>query len=100
MRAIILSLSLTIAWAIAIPAAEAQTQTSDTPQVENARLEKKALAGPLAAEVKSWASKAEQPQGLGYAVPPMRVDRTTRSGDDCGACGDGVGQYRLAVPRT
>ena len=42
MRAIILSLGLTIASAIALPVAIAQT--SDAPQLENARLEKKALA--------------------------------------------------------
>src|SRR5882762_740601 len=95
MRAIILSLSLTLASAIAIPAAEAQTQTSDTPQVENARLEKKALAGPLAAEVKSWASKAEQPQWLGYAVPQMGRDRTMCCGDYGGSWGNGCGHCRL-----
>src|SRR5258705_7331972 len=92
MRAIILGLSLTVAWAIAIPAAEPQTQTSDTPQVENARL---ALAGPLAAEVKSWASKAEQPQWLGYAVPQMGRDRTMCCGDYGGSWGNGCGHCRL-----
>ena len=95
MRAIILSLSLTIAWAIAIPAAEAQTQTSDTPQVENARLEKKALNGPLTTEIKSWASNAEQPQWLGYAVPQMGRDRTMCCGDYGGSWGNGCGQCRL-----
>src|SRR5258707_2388310 len=98
MRAIILSLSLTIAWAIAIPAAEAQTQTSDTPQVENARLEKKSLAGPLAAEVKSWASKAEQPQWLGYAVPQMGRDRTMCCGDYGGSWGKGCRHCRPRDP--
>jgi len=95
MRAIILSLSLTNAWAIAIPAAEAQTQTSDTPQIENARLEKKELAGPLAVEVKAWASKAEQPQWLGYAVPQMGRDRTMCCGDYGGSWGNGCGHCRL-----
>jgi len=93
MRAIILSLRLIIASAIAIPVAAAQT--SDTPQVENARLEKKALAGPLAAEVKSWASKAEQPQWLGYAVPQMGRDRTMCCGDYSGSWENGCGHCRL-----
>src|SRR5437879_4779318 len=93
MRVIILSLGVIIASAIAIPVATAQT--SDTPQVENARLEKKALAGPLAAEVKSWASKAEQPQWLGYAVPQMGRDRTMCCGDYGGSGGNGRGHCRL-----
>src|SRR5258706_16093902 len=95
MRAIILSLSLTIAWALAIPAAEAKRQTRSGPEVEKTRLEKKALAGPLAAEVKSWASKAEQPQWLGYAVPQMGRDRTMCCGDYGGSWGNGCGHCRL-----
>src|SRR5258705_6682444 len=95
MRAFIWILGLTIAWTRAIPAVEAQTQTSDTPQVENARLEKKALNGPLTTEIKSWASKAEQPQWLGYAVPQMGRDRTMCCGDYGGSWGNGCGQCRL-----
>jgi len=93
MRAIIFSLGLTIASAVAIPAGTAQT--IDTPQVENARLEKKALAGPLATEVKAWASKTEQPQWLGYAVPQMGRDRTMCCGDYEGSWGNGCGHCRL-----
>ena len=93
MRAIILSLGLTIASAIALPVATAQT--SDAPQLENARLEKKVLAGPLAMEVKAWASKAEQPQWLGYAVPQMGRDRTMCCGDYGGSWGNGCGHCRL-----
>jgi hypothetical protein len=92
MRAIILSLGVIIASA-AIPVATAQA--SDTPQVENARLEKKALAGPLAAEMKSWANKTEQPQWLGYAVPQMGRDRTMCCGDYGGSWGNGCGHCRL-----
>src|ERR1700704_879945 len=93
MRAIILNLGVIIASAIAIPAAAAQN--SDTPQVENARLEKKALAGPLATEVKAWASRAEQPHWLGYAVPQMGRDRTMCCGDYGGSWGNGCGHCRL-----
>src|SRR6266403_2378535 len=93
MRAIILNLGVIIALAIAIPAAAAQN--SDTAQVENARLEKMALAGPLATVVKAWASRAEQPQWLGYAVPQMGRDRTMCCGDYGGSWGNGCGHCRL-----
>jgi len=69
MRAIILGLGVILAAVTATPVAKAQS--SDVPQVENARVEKKSLAEPLAAEMKAWATKAEQPQWLGYAVPQM-----------------------------
>ena len=93
MRAIILNLAVIIASVIAIPAATAQN--SDTPQVEDARLEKKALAGSLATEVKAWASRAEQPQWLGYAVPQMGRDRAMCCGDYGGSWGNGCGHCRL-----
>jgi HEAT repeat protein len=93
MRAILLSLGVILAAAIAIPAATAQS--SDAPQVENARVEKKPLIGPLAAEVKAWAAKAEQPQWLGYAVPQMGRERTMCCGDYGGSWGNGCGHCRL-----
>ena len=93
MRAMILSLGLIIVSAIAIPAAEAQT--GDMPQVENARLDKRALAAPLAAELKAWAGKAEQPQWLAYAVPQMGRDRMMCCGDYGASSGDGCGHCRL-----
>ena len=95
MRAIIFSLGLTIALAIAIAIPVATAQTSDAPQLENANVEKKTLAGPLAAEVKAWANKAEQPQWLGYAVPQMGRDRTMCCGDYGGSWGNGCGHCRL-----
>ena len=93
MRAIFLSLGMIIAAATAIPVATAQS--IEAPQVENARLEKKALAGPLAAEVKTWAAKAEQPQWLGYAVPQMGRDRAMCCGDYDGSWRNGCGHCRL-----
>jgi hypothetical protein len=93
MRAIFLSLFAILATAIATPTARAQT--SDAPQLENARLGKRVLAGPLAVEVKAWASKAEQPQWLGYAVPQMGHDRTMCCGDYGGSWGNGCGHCRL-----
>ncbi len=93
MRAIILSLGVIIAATTAIPLATAQT--ADAPQIENARLEKKALAGALATEVKAWAAKAEQPQWLGYAVPQMGRERAMCCGDYDGSWRNGCGHCRL-----
>jgi HEAT repeat protein len=93
MRAIILSLGVIIAAATLIPVATAQSV--DAPQVENVRLEKKVLAGPLAAEVKAWAGNAEQPQWLGYAVPQMGRDRAVCCGDYDGSWRNGCGRCRL-----
>jgi hypothetical protein len=92
MRTITLSLGLIIAAATVTPAA---TQSVDTPRVENGRLETKALAGPLAAEVKGWAVKAEQAQWLGYAVPQMGRDRAMCCGDYDGSWRNGCGRCRL-----
>ncbi len=93
MRAISLGLGLIFAVAMAVPAAKAQS--SDAPQVENARVEKKTLAGPLAAEVKAWATKAEGPQWLGYAVPQMGRERMMCCGDYDGSWRNGCGLCRL-----
>ncbi len=55
MRAIILSLGVILAAATAGPAGKAQS--SDAPQVENARVEKKTLGGPLGLRGRSgWAT--------------------------------------------
>jgi len=96
MRAIVFSLGVIIAAATAIPLATAQTV--DVPQVENARLEKKAPAGPLAAEVKAWAGKAEQPQWLGYAVPQIGRDRAMCCDNYDGSWRSGCGRCRLEEP--
>ena len=93
MRAIIRSMGVIIVAATAIPLATAQSP--DAPQVENARLEKKVLAGPLATEVKAWAEKSEQPQWLGYAVPQMGRDRAMCCGDYEGSWRNGCGHCRL-----
>jgi HEAT repeat protein len=90
MRAIFLGLGLIIA---GTPAGKAQS--SDAPQIENARVEKKALAGPLAAEVKAWTAKVEGPQWLGYAVPQMGRERMMCCGDYDGSWRNGCGHCRL-----
>ncbi|HEY4817231.1 MAG TPA: HEAT repeat domain-containing protein [Candidatus Acidoferrum sp.] len=93
MRAMILIPAILIATVFS--AERTVAQTDDSPQVENARVEKKALAGPLAAEVKAWAAKAEQPQWLGYAVPQMGRDRAMCCGDYDGSWRNGCGHCRL-----
>jgi HEAT repeat protein len=93
MRAIFLSLVVILAAATAIPTARAQS--GDAPQIENARVEKKTLGGPLAAEVKAWTAKAEQPQWLGYSVPQMGRERSMCCGDYGGSWGNGCGHCRL-----
>src|SRR5258708_36433733 len=97
MRAIILGLGVILAAVTATPVAKAQS--SDVPQVENARVEKKSLAEPLAAEMKAWATKAEQPQWLGYAVPQIGRERTMCCGDYDGSGRDGGGRWRREEPR-
>jgi HEAT repeat protein len=72
-----------------------QAQTSDTPQVENARVEEKALSGTLTAEMKSWAAQASQPQWLGYSVPQIGRERMMCCGSHDGSWGDGCGHCRL-----
>lgn len=89
MRAITLSLLLLLA------AATTAAQNIDAPQLENARVEKKALARPLAAEVKAWVTKVDSPQWLGYAVPQIGRDRTMCCGNYNGSWGDGCGHCRL-----
>jgi HEAT repeats len=53
----------------------AQAQDLSMPRVENARMEKRALAAPLAAEVIKWAAQAAEPQWFGYAVSQVASDR-------------------------
>jgi len=75
--------------------AAAQNTEKNVPQVENARIERRALAGSLAAEVKGWAERAERPQWLGYAVPQIAGERTMCCGDSEGSWGNGCGHCRL-----
>jgi HEAT repeat protein len=73
----------------------AAAQSSDAPLVENSRVEKRALAGPLTAEVNAWAANAQQPQWLGYSVPQMGRDRAMCCGDHDGSWRNGCGHCRL-----
>src|SRR5258708_25776092 len=53
------------------------------------------VAAPLAEEMKAWATKAEQPQWLGYAVPQIGRERTMCCGDYDGSWRNGCGHCRL-----
>jgi len=97
MRAIFLGLAV-IALALT-SVAVVTAQEVDAPSIENARLEKKALAGPLAAEFKSWTAKSQGAQWLGYAVPQMGRDRTMCCGNYNGSWGEDCGRCRLEDKR-
>jgi hypothetical protein len=97
MRSLILAAASLMA---AFSVQSARAQASDSPQVENARLEKETLAGPLVAEVKAWAAKSEQPHWLGYAVPQMGRDRAMCCGDYDGGWRNGCGHCRLEDHRN
>jgi hypothetical protein len=98
MRAIILGLAVIIAAATAARAVTAES--SDAPELENARVERKALTGQLAAEVKAWATKTEGPQWLGYAVPQMGQERTMCCGNYDGSWRNGCWHCRLEDSNT
>src|SRR5260370_42439728 len=69
--------------------AAAQDTDKNLPQVENARVEKRALNGSLAAEVKKWTEQTDRAQWLGYAVPQIGGGRTPCSGDSAGSWRNG-----------
>jgi hypothetical protein len=53
----------------------AQSNDAGMPRMENARVERRALSGPIAVEVKKWADQTLQPQWIGYSVPEVASDR-------------------------
>jgi len=75
--------------------AAAQDADKNFPQVENARVEKRALTGSLVAEVKRWTEQTDRAQWLGYAVPQIGGERTMCCGDSDGSWGNGCWRCRL-----
>ena len=73
-------------------AATGGERTADLPQIENAKLTRRAATHPLAEEVKTWAEAASEAQWLGYAVPAVNGDRVMCCGGNwngngnCGNC--------------
>ena len=74
--------------------ASANAQPGDAPRVENARMETRALSGPLAAELQSWAARSAQAQWIGYAVPEVAGNREVCC-NDSGSWNHGCGTCRL-----
>lgn len=90
---------LVISFAVLISAAPlgtsaqtTQVPASDRPRVVNAKLETRAVSGPLEKEFKTLVAHAAAPQWIGYAVPEIPGDRTVCCGNyssgaaDCGRC--------------
>lgn len=75
--------------------AAGQEADHSVPRVENTQVERRALAGPLAAEVKRWAEQTDQARWLGYAVAEIGGERTICCGDYDGSWGNGCGYCRL-----
>jgi HEAT repeat protein len=79
---------------LVVPLVLAQDKDSSMPRFENARAERRVLAGSLAAEVTKWAEQAAQPQWIGYAVAQIASDREVccenyggfRRNAGCGTC--------------
>ncbi len=74
----------------ATPGARAQG-TPDAPRVQNARVDTKALTGPLATEIQHWAAASDSPRWLAYSVEETSGDRTVCCGGDwngsnCNVC--------------
>jgi HEAT repeat protein len=63
-----LTLSAVSSKAIPAPTDEPQIQV---PRIENAKIETRALARPLAVELQSWTQQSAQAQWLGYTVPQV-----------------------------
>ena len=91
----ILAIISSASFASLAPFARAQERDTTAPQIENARLEKRALSRPLNAEVKRWAEQAAQPQWLGYAVPQVAGDHNMCCGDYNGSGRGYCGNCRL-----
>jgi len=95
MRGVLLCCAMALgAILLAAPYLSAQEKDSRMPRVENARVEQRAPAGPLAAEVKEQVGQSAQPQWIGYAVPQVASDREiccdnhggSWGNSDCGIC--------------
>ncbi len=82
-----------LAYASELRAAQAAFSNAE-PELENAKLETHALAGPLSNELDRWAKSATSPEWLGYAVPALDREQIVCCGNwsssngyrDCGPC--------------
>lgn len=90
----IAALTLCALAALLAGSAAANEQGSDAPQVKNARMETRALAGPLAAELTKWTDQAAQPQWIGYSEPQIPGNREVCCSGS-GSWNQGCGTCRL-----
>ena len=75
-------------------AAQAPAQAGDMPPIENAKVETRALSGPLSNELTRWAKSATSPEWLVYAVSAIDREQMICCGGhgdwngyrDCGPC--------------
>ena len=74
-------------------ASPAQSHAVDTPTVQNARLQTRALAGALPAELRAFEAQSEEARWIGYSVPQVAGNREVccsgSNGNwnrDCGLC--------------
>jgi HEAT repeats len=74
---------------VAVPHAPAQERDSAMPRVENARIEQRALASPLSAEMKGQIEQSAQARWIGYAVPQIANDREICCQNYSGSWGNG-----------
>jgi hypothetical protein len=93
MAAILACAFVAMAAARAAYAAPAESQASDIPNVQNARLETHALAGTLTGELKTLEGQSEEARWIGYSVPQVTSDREVCGAgsngnwnQDCGLC--------------
>jgi hypothetical protein len=79
---------------LAVPFLLAQDQGSSMPRTQNVRVEKRALAESLAAEMAKWSEQAAQPRWIAYAEARIPGDRemccknyqSSRENSECGTC--------------
>jgi hypothetical protein len=93
MAAILACAFIAMAAARAAHATPAESQASETPNVQNVRLETHALAGTLTGELKTLEGQSEEARWIGYSVPQVASDREVccagshgNWNQECGMC--------------
>jgi hypothetical protein len=73
----------------------AQATQPNSPVIDNAHVEKRALSQPLAAVLQSWAAQATQPQWIGYSVAQVAGDHQVCCSGSSGSWNQSCGPCRL-----
>jgi hypothetical protein len=88
-RRILIGQTVLVAALIAAGALNAG-QSTETPQVINAKIETRAVSGSLADALRAVQAQADKPEWVGYSVAEIAGDRTVCCGnfnDSYGGCG-------------